>query len=391
MKHIKSFIFIIFISFLVFSFFFLGIKYFNEEKSIWQDKVKEPDKSISLTLVGDFLFEEPYYASIRNGDDINTYFRKVKKYFEDDDISLGNMEVVIGNDALEVSGTGFNFCAPKYIGDLVSSLDLEVLSTINNHTFDRGLEGINSTLNYFHQNTDILTVGTYNDEAKKDKIMEVKGLKVGFLAYSYGTNKKVPSEYLKYVSLYKDPETKEFNQEYQDKIRREVTNLRDKVDVLIVLMHWGIEFTHQENWEQQELAKFLNSLGVDIIVGSHSHSMEPIKWVGNEHKTLVFYSLGNFTSADDDVSRAGEDFDNAYQVGLLAKLKIRKLDRGLDITNIKTEPIINYYDKDMRHFELVPISMYNEKYEKSHYRYPYNFNKKFIQDMYNKVIDEEYR
>ncbi len=230
-----------------------------------------------------------------------------------------------------------------------------------------------------------------NKEEREDKIIDVKGMKVGFLAYSYGTNKKVPEEYLKYVSLYKDPETKEFTKEYQDKIKSEVTSLREKVDVLVVLMHWGIEFTHKENAEQQELANFLNSLGVDIIVGSHSHSIEPIKWVGDAHKTLVFYSLGNFTSADDDVSRAGEDFDNAYQVGLMAKLNIKKLDKGIDITDIKTEPIINYYDKDMRNFELVPYSLYNENYEKNHYRYPYNFTKEFIKNMYESVISEEYR
>ncbi len=390
MKHIRKFIITIFITFLIVTFILLGVKYFQNEKVESETKKDEKENNlVSLTVVGDFLFESPYYRSIDAGDSVNTYFRKVKNYFADDDISIGNMEVVIGNENLEVSGDGFNFCAPKYIGDLVSSLDLEVLSTINNHTFDRGLEGINSTLDYF-KNTDILTVGTSKEE-KEDKIIDIKGMKVGFLAYSYGTNKKVPEEYLKYVSLYKDPETKEFTKEYQDKIKSEVTSLREKVDVLVVLMHWGIEFTHQENNEQQELANFLNSLGVDIIVGSHSHSIEPIKWVGSNHKTLVFYSLGNFTSADDDVSRAGEDYDNAYQVGLMAKLNIKKLDKGIDITDIKTEPIINYYDKDMRNFELVPYSLYNDSYEKNHYRYPYNFTKEFIKNMYENVISEEYR
>ncbi len=390
MKHIKSLIFTIFITFLIVTLILLGVKYFQNEKVEYKTKKDEKENNlVSLTMVGDFLFESPYYRSIDAGDSVNTYFRKVKDYFVDDDISIGNMEVVIGNENLEVSGDGFNFCSPKYIGDLVASLDLEVLSTINNHTFDRGIEGINSTLDYFKK-TDILTVGTNKDE-NEDKIINVKGMKVGFLAYSYGTNRKVPEEYLKYVSLYKDPETKEFTEEYQDKIKSEVTSLREKVDVLVVLMHWGKEFTHVENAEQQELANFLNSLGVDIIVGSHSHSIEPIKWVGNNHKTLVFYSLGNFTSADDDVSRAGEDFDNAYQVGLMAKLNIKKLDKGIDITDIKTEPIINYYDKDMRNFELVPYSLYNENYEKKHYRYPYNFTKEFIKNMYDSVISEEYR
>ena len=351
-------------------------------------KEDEPSrKAVNLTLVGDFLFEEPFYNSVRLGDDPSNYFAKVKDYFLDDDVSIGNMEVVIGNANLEVSGTGFNFCAPEYIGDLVSSLSLEVLGTINNHTYDRGLEGIKSTLDYFKNNTNILTVGTTLDD-NYYVIKEVNGLKLGFLAYGYGTNQKVPSDERGYVSLFKDPDTKEI---LYEKMEREVNELKKKSDVIIVLMHWGREFTYEENEEQKTLAEFLNSLGVHLIVGSHSHSIEPIKWIKGENKTLVFYSLGNFTSADEDVSRAGEEFDNAYQVGLLAKLKILKEDNEIVIKDIKTEPIVNYYDTSFRHFELIPYSLYTSDYEKSHYRYSQNFNRDFIKKMYEKVISPEFR
>ncbi len=348
---------------------------------------EEISKEVNLTLVGDFLFEEPFYNSVKLGDDPTHYFEKVKDYFLNDDVSIGNMEVVIGNDNLEVSGEGFNFCAPEYVGDLVSSLSLEVLGTVNNHTYDRGLAGIKSTLDYFKNKTNILTVGTTLDD-NYYVIKEVKGLKLGFLAYGYGTNQKVPESERSYVSLFKDPDTKEI---LYEKIEREVTELKKKADVIIVLMHWGREFTYEENEEQQSLAEFLNSLGVHLIVGSHSHSIEPIKWINGENKTLVFYSLGNFTSADEDVSRAGEEFDNAYQVGLLAKLKILKEDNEIVIKDIKTEPIINYYDASFRHFELVPYSLYTADYEKNHYRYNQNFNRDFIQKVYEKVISKEFR
>ena len=73
------------------------------------------------------------------------------------------------------------------------------------------------------------------------------------------------------------------------------------------------------------MAIFLNELGVDIIVGSHSHNIEPIEIIGDEHKTLVYYSLGNFLSSDDDIARTKEGvdtFDNAYQFGLLSKIEM---------------------------------------------------------------------
>lgn len=357
---------------------------------------KNEVKTAKLTLVGDFLFEQPFYDSITNGDDKNNYFKNVKSYFDNDDLSIGNMEVVIGNDDLKSSGTGFNFCAPEYIGDLVNTLDLEVLSTANNHTFDRNKEGIDSTINYFKNKTDIMTVGTHainssNEDLAKLNILEINGIKFGFLAYTYGTNIKVPTELRKYVGLFKDPDTGTMTNEYKEKITNEVNTLRKEVDVLVVIMHWGIEFTHTPNSEQKNMAELLNSLGVDIIMGSHSHSIEPIEWIGDKHKTLVYYSMGNFVSADDDVSRAGEDFDNAYQVGLLSTLNITKNNNDISISDVKTEPIINYYDKNLRNFELIPLKMYTSEFETTHYRYKYNFNKSFIQNMYNKVISKEFR
>ena len=360
------------------------------------DNDTDDKRGAKVTLVGDFLFEQPFYDSIDKGDDINNYFKNVKKYFLDDDLSIGNMEVVIGNDSLKPSGVGFNFCVPEYIGNLVNTLDLEVLSTANNHTFDRGVDGINSSVNYFKNKTDIMTVGTHltnstDTDLNKLNIKEVNGIKFGFVAYTYGTNQVVPKEYRKFVNLFKDPDTKTMTEEYKEKITKEVNSLRSEVDVVVAIVHWGIEFTHTPNNEQKEMAEFLNNLGVDIILGSHSHSIEPIEWIGDTHKTLVYYSLGNFVSADDDVSRAGEDFDNAYQVGLLSTLNVTKENNKITIDDIKTEPIINYYDKDLRNFELIPFSEYNATYETSHYRYQYNFNKNFIQNMYNQVISEEYR
>ena len=207
--------------------------------------------------------------------------------------------------------------------------------------------------------------------------------------FKYGIT--IPKEYRNLVGLFKNPDSKTITDNEKDIIKKEVSNLRSKVDVLIVIMHWGIEFTYSPNQEQKDMAKMLNELGVDIIMGSHSHSIEPIEWIGDEHKTLVYYSMGNFVSADDDISRTGEEFDNAYQVGLLSTLNVTKDENNITIDNIKTEPIINYYDNNLRNFELIPLSSYTEEKETSHYRYKYNFNRNFIEKMYKDVISEDFR
>ncbi len=365
----------------------------DEETKPTTKEVKKDIKNAKLTLVGDFLFEQPFYDATNYGKNANTYFTEVNKYFKNDDLTIGNMEVVIGNDSLETSGNGYNFCAPKSIGDLVSSLDLEVLSTANNHSNDRGFDGVKSTIDYFKNNTDILTVGTYKSKEDKEKpvIFETNGIKFGFISYTLGTNIRL-TDNLFSVNIYRDPNTKKITDSIKNEIKADVDRLKENnVDVIMALIHWGTEFTNDPSSEQNTLADYLNSLGVDIIVGNHSHCIQPIKWIGDDHKTLVFYSLGNFVSADNDIERTGEKFDNAYQFGLLANLVVTKENDNITITDIETEPIINYYDTNMQNFKLIPYNIYTSEYEESHYRYKYNFNKEFITNMYNTVIDKEFR
>ena len=354
-------------------------------------KEEEPQR-VKITLVGDILFESPLYRDLdsreTNGDE---YFKRINdRYFKVDDLTLANMEVPIGTKDMKVSGDGFNFCASPKMGELVAHQSFEVLSTANNHTYDREEDGINSTLDFFKNNSSILTVGTYYDKEDRNKprIIEKNGIKFGFLAYTYGTNIRVPENLREKVGLFNNPSNPNDASLYREKMKTEITNLRNKVDVLIVFMHWGNEFTYSENSKQKELAAFLNELKVDIIVGSHSHCMQPIEWINKDYSTLVYYSLGNFVSADDDISRTPsgqEEFDNAYQVGLLSTLEIVK-DDTIKIENINTGLIINYFDKNMKNFELIPYDEYNEIYEKSHYRYSYGMTRSWIDKIYKNTI-----
>ena len=363
----------------------------EDNSSIIEEPVIE-SSSAELTIVGDFLYEEPYYDALRNGDDINLYFSRVKDYFLTDDLSIGNMEVVITDGTMELSGVGYSFCAPTFVGDQVIDLDMEVMSTANNHSNDRGLAGRVSTYNYFKNNSDILTVGTYDESRDvSNNIIEKNNIRFGFLSYTYGTNVLVDSSLRYSLGLYRDPDSGVITDLYLDTIKNEVNFLRDKVDVLIVMVHWGDEFTFIPNSEQEFLASYFNSLGVDVVIGNHSHCMQPIKWIHGEHDTLVYYSLGNFVSADHIVDRTGETFTNAYQLGLLSKLTVNKVDGVISIDNIRTLPIVDYYDKNLRNFMLIPFDEYNSDYEVSHYLYDNNFDRDFIDKTYRDVIDLEFR
>lgn len=357
--------------------------------------IENHEKRAKLTLVGDLLFEEPYYNDIEKGTSKDLYFRRVLDYFENDDLTIANMEVPIDNGTLEISGEGYSFCAPEWVGELVASLDFEVLGTANNHANDRGQAGIASTLAFFENHSDIMTVGTYLSQEDRDElhILKINDINFGFLAYTYETNvdPDVGNEYQ--VGYYSDPHTYEVTDEYKQIMKEEIETLRKQCDVLIVLMHWGREFTFEPNSEQYEMANFLNELGVDIIVGSHSHNIQPIEIIGEEHQTLVYYSLGNFVSADEDLDRTYEDqtFDNAYQIGLLSSLEVVVSEEGVRFEGIDTELIINYFDEYSRNWELIPYSEYSEDYERTHQRFYLGLTKDFINQIYEDVIDAQYR
>ena len=113
------------------------------------------------------------------------------------------------------------------------------------------------------------------------------------------TNIKPNQDDLWRINYYREPYSKTYD-EYKETMKKELTNLVNNTDVQIVLMHWGNEFTYSLTDDQKDMAKFLSDLGIDIVLGSHSHNIQPVEYVGD---TLVFYSMGNFASADAELDR----------------------------------------------------------------------------------------
>ena len=111
-------------------------------------------------------------------------------------------------------------------------------------------------------------------------------------------------------SFIDDSDTK--YQEYKTQVLDDINKVRDKVDLLMVAMHWGVEYTHTPTAYQEDIAQFLSDNGVDIIIGTHPHVIMPVTFINN---TLVIYSLGNFVSSQVGVERL---------TGLMASLTIKK-------------------------------------------------------------------
>ncbi|OUQ28761.1 CapA family protein [Massilimicrobiota sp. An134] len=352
-----------------------------------QPQKEEIKNTVSCHFIGDLLYEKPYYDWIEDDSQDKGYYDLVRPYLQNDDLSIANLETPIGGKELNISGTGYSFNASREIGKQVASLDLEVVSTANNHANDRGNQGIDNTLDFLKEK-DILAVGTYYNQDDRDqgKYMTIHGIKFGFVSYTYATNQIVSDENQAKVALFNRPSDRKMTQAYKDLLTKEVTQTRENCDILIAMMHWGTEFTYEISKQQEDVSKLLSDLGVDIIIGNHPHCSQTMEWINN--KTLCMYSLGNFVSADPIVDRTHQEFKNAYNVSMMVSLDIVKENHQFSIQNIDYIPIINYYDQNLENFKLIPYDQYTSQYETTHYHYQNGLTKKWIEETYQQLIPQ---
>ncbi|MCR5742528.1 MAG: CapA family protein [Lachnospiraceae bacterium] len=281
--------------------------------------VEETVSYIDIVAAGDNLVHMSYYNSYYD-ESTGTYnfsevFSYIEKYIQQADLAIINQEVPCAGEGTTVSGyPAFN--APHEALDVMAKLGFDVFTTATNHCLDKGYAGLVNTLDYLHENyPDVLTTGTYSsyEDSIKTPIIEVKGVKIAVLDYSYGTN-GVTVKYDYSVNLLGD----------LDKLSEDITRAKQEADFVIVCCHWGREYYTGVISEQREYAKTIADLGADLIIGTHPHVVEPMEYIETEdgRSVPVYYSLGNFIA-----------FQNVFPrpVGGLACITLRVDGGGVSI------------------------------------------------------------
>ncbi len=337
---------------------------------------KEETYKLSLIMAGDMLVHDKIYNEARknannNGYDFKPMLTYIKDIVKDYDLAYYNEEVVLGGSSIGLSSyPAFN--SPYEVGLDMIDTGFNMVSLATNHTLDRGIKAIENSLDFWNS-TDVYTAGSYKtmEERNNIKIKEKNNITYAMLNYTYGTNGiKRPNGYESYVNIW-DMSNKNSYEEYKNVVKQDIENIRNKVDVLIVAMHFGEEYNFNTTWYQEDSSNFLSSLGVDIIIGTHSHVLGPIKWINN---TLVIYSLGNFLSAHEVVNLSN-------RIGLLSSIDIVKEVKDNN-TTIKLENLNNdliyTYHNNYKDFKVIPFS--NSDINK------YLDNASSIYDKYSKYV-----
>ena len=308
-------------------------------------------QEMSLLFLGDIMGHGPQIKSAWNDSlkkyDYNKVFEPVEDIISSVDFAVANLEVTLAGPPFD----GYpQFSSPDELAEACKSNGIDVLVTANNHSCDRGSMGIVRT-NRVLDSLEILHTGTFSNQQNRDSlnllVLEKEGIRIGLLNYTYGTN-GIPFHAPTYVNLLDS-----------SLIKKDLKFARTKnLDKLIVFVHWGAEYQDQPNLYQKNFNQFFKRQGVDIVIGSHPHVVQPMHYIKNNDKAfLTVYSLGNFVSNQRDFRKDG---------GVMFRCSIVKRDKASISDKEYILTWVNKFYKNKKwHFEVLPCS--NKTYGKEYF------------------------
>jgi poly-gamma-glutamate synthesis protein (capsule biosynthesis protein) len=322
----------------------------------------ENTASFTFTGVGDNLLHDTlfYYHELDYHDrDFTCIYQNTASYSQTADLAYINFETVCAGDAYGLSGYPM-FNGPLEFIDALAAEGFDWFSTSSNHSMDTGMAGLQTELNYIHTNyPDIATTGSFasEEEANTPEVLTVNGIRVGLVGFTYGLNglsKPEGADWL--IDVYK----KDDGSIDYDLMQRKIDAVKAVSDVQICAMHWGIEYQNEVSAEQAEIAQWLNQQGIEVIIGTHPHVIEPAEFITTpEQTTLVYYSLGNFVSAQDEPER---------MVGGMASFQLDyNFDTGeTTFENVQFTPTVTWISTDLHNYRTNTIHEYNDEMAATH-------------------------
>ena len=314
--------------------------------------------TINMALTGDIMCHNTIYNDAfdkqSNTYDFSYIFDDIKYNIQTADIAIGNLETTFAGSSKGYSSYP-TFNTPENLAYTLKKVGFDVLSTANNHCYDNGYSGIESTINYL-DDADISHTGTFKSEDEQNKILikNVKGIKIAFLSFTYGTNG---------ISI---PSDKSYSVNLIDKnlIKKQLELAKEQnPDMICVSMHWGIEYQTTPNAEQKDLTDFLFKNGTDIIIGNHPHVLQNFEKReitldnGTTKDGLVIYSLGNLLA--DQNKKYTKD-------SAIMNVNITKDENGkIKINTVTYTPTYIYKDtsKSAQKFKIINIQNAIESFE----------------------------
>ena len=317
----------------------------KEQEAIENEEIKY----IDIVSLGNLIIHQSQIngAKNENGYDFSPSFQYIKEMVSEADISLGILEGALAGG----EPTGYPiFNSPDEVIDSLRDTGIDVVNYANNHIYDYDDEGLQSTIEITKEKGfDVLGIKSTAEE-KSYLVKEVDGVKIGFASYVFETETingyktinsnpvSINSENLINTFNYNDLES------FYNRIASEISAMKaEGVEFIIASMHWGEEYNTYTEATQNEIAKKLNELGVDIILGGHPHVIQPYEIICNEsgHSTFVIYSQGNSLSNQSEQEIGVAESED----GIMIKFTLEKKDGNVALKEYKIIPTWVYKEE----------------------------------------------
>ncbi|MGI6169418.1 MAG: CapA family protein [Christensenellales bacterium] len=345
-----------------------------------------PPVTIRFMAAGDNLIHDNIYrqAAARTngrGFDFSPAYQHVEGLFSGADLRFINQETIIAERLYALSGYP-QFNSPEALGECVAQMGFNIVNVANNHMFDMGEKGLVAALDFWQSRPGILTIGAWRTEQAMQQplLVEKDGVTIAFVPVTEHTNG---------LGLPIDTPMRYILSHEQALLRQQVELARASADFVVLSIHWGTENSLAVNNNQLELAQRFADWGVDLVLGHHSHTLQPMEWRtgGSENRTLVVYSLGNFISS---MSNPQNMLGGVLDLDITKDPKTGKT----AITRAQMLPVVTQYDGAARsEVRVYPLSQYTDALAGRHgLRADYGyFSLDYLNGIVAQCIPEEFR
>ncbi|MCR5608708.1 MAG: CapA family protein [Lachnospiraceae bacterium] len=289
-------------------------------------------EGLSVIAVGDNIYHDNIIESGKSDDGTYNYdhiYSHISEEIGSADLAIVNQETVFCPTGKKPKGYP-EFLTPVEALDAMTKAGFNVFLMATNHAADNGTDAILFSMNLLRGFDNINYVGINEKESDKDniKIIEQEGIKVAILNYTEIMNKSLSSKYSYMVNRLKE-----------DRLRTDIKKAKEEADVVMVFPHWGTEYSHDVSDSQKKWTNIMVEEGADVIIGTHPHVIQPVDVLTSQdgHKTLVYYSLGNFVS---------RQIEGPRLLGGMAKMVFNKTEDGsVKITYASVTPLMMHYEQ----------------------------------------------
>ena len=312
-------------------------------------------KTVKIAAIGDMLMHPSVSGLAFQADgsiDYSFIFDPIRKDVQKADLAAVNNEVPMAGNQLGLQNYP-NFNVFTELGDAEVAAGFNVILNATNHTMDQGLNGALNTLNFWKKYPEITILGLHETAEEKEKlhIVEVNGVRIAMLNYTYGSNGGVAWDRPYLLDLMVNGT--------REQIRSELQRAEAEADFTIVFPHWGTEYQLHEDASQQEWAQFFTENGADLIIGTHPHCLEPVREIiaANGNTALCYYSLGNYISMQDET---------ISMLGGLAEITLISDSSGVRIRDHSMDYLVTHYEWDMNMAYVTRLENYTEELAARH-------------------------